>query len=130
MAQRQRSKQLQRQILALVNEWVPIVGLTHWSVTVEFDEAQNTATARAQPEYFTLRLKFNVKEILSIQRSKHWLSELVLHELCHALTWEQMQKQPKSKNKLFAELLDEQNERETSLVARAIWRARYGKEVR
>ncbi len=76
-------------IASYIEEWISILRLDHWDITYTWDEKVNIANALAQPRYLRLSLSFNVPRILSEleERKSFNLEELVVHELCHALTW-------------------------------------------
>ena len=76
-------------IASFIEEWIPIMRLDHWDITYTWDETDDIATAHARPRYLRLGLAFNVPRIMSEldMRKSFNLEELVVHELCHALTW-------------------------------------------
>ncbi len=110
-----------------LNDWRPIVGLTHWVIDASFDEFQFLAAAEAKPEYMNLLIGFNVNRMKKdIGPDDDALSFLVLHELCHGPLWGWAaviaERVHPDKYASYTEELAVSN------MARAIWRARYGAE--
>lgn len=77
------------EILRLKELWIPILRLQNWDISVTFDEKEDLATADSLPRYLRLGLSFNVPRVMSELETRDYfdLEELVVHELCHALTW-------------------------------------------
>ena len=128
--------QIQRAIRRALDDWRPLLGVDRWQISVRFQEPEearhagdigDNAGTTCTPEYFTANLYFNVDSIRSSSdgKSAKHLSYLVLHELCHCLTWSLDQA-------AASVMVDEWHRRElesqTCRIARAIWVARYDEE--
>jgi hypothetical protein len=69
-------------VQALVSEWAPRLNLGGWLISIQqIDEHQ--ATAEVEPRYHSIKLSVNPARI----DEDTDLEELIVHELCHALTW-------------------------------------------
>jgi predicted metal-dependent hydrolase len=104
---------LRSRIEALVARWTPILGLQHWMIEVRFDQRNHQATCAARPEYEEAVLRFNLPVIAREVRLPGALEDLVVHELCHCITWN-------------AKVPGFNQEHLTTQVARAILRAHRG----
>jgi hypothetical protein len=111
--------------------WRPIVGLDRWTIGVTWEPRPDHDDVPAgfvgSPEYCAAQIFVNVPLLMEseyVQSPQH-LSWLVLHELCHGLTWEIVEHaEPLARTEPFRKSM----ERNTCMIARAIWVAHTGVE--
>jgi hypothetical protein len=77
-------KPSKRHVRALVAAWQIRLGLTGWTVRVEFgpDAEEAEASCLAQPEYRTAVLTFDLTKLRAAD-----VERTVAHELIHCLVW-------------------------------------------
>lgn len=75
-------------IRRLITEWKERLGIKHWTIFVTFARSSNMADCYAEPEYFKGFLNFYMKRVLEDVQTMYDLEELVVHELCHCVSWE------------------------------------------
>ena len=113
--------------------WEPILGLDRWTLYYHWQEVPDNddvpAGFHAVPEYHHAVIYFNLPLITGRERAtyptaKH-IEYLVLHELCHGLSWIIVeQAEPYARTEPFRVA----NESATTATARALWVARYHEE--
>jgi maltooligosyltrehalose synthase len=74
-------------ILELKKDWQPLLGLGHWQIKTTFWREANVATCWADPKYFKAELNFYILNIFDEITCDFDVEELVVHELCHCVTW-------------------------------------------
>jgi hypothetical protein len=75
-------------IRKIITEWKERLGIKHWTVFVNFSRNGSMAECYAEPEYFKAYLNFFMKRVMEEVQTNYDLEELVVHELCHCLSWE------------------------------------------
>lgn len=122
-----------REVREALAFWRPITGMDRWTILVQWQAAPDRddvpAGVTAAPEYLTGTLYVNLPLLLQspeYSRSPKHVSWLILHELCHFLSWEMAVNlvEPMAITEVFRRT----NERMTCMIARAIWVARFRRE--
>lgn len=75
-------------IRRIISEWKDRLGIKHWTIFVTFSRSANMAECYAEPEYFKGYLNFYMKRVMADVQTNYDLEELVVHELCHCISWE------------------------------------------
>jgi hypothetical protein len=79
---------LQQQIVALAQWWIPRMSIPEFNIGIRFDEVDNAATAEGEPRYLQHTVNFNLPKIewRIAHEGTFDLEEYVVHELAHAYT--------------------------------------------
>lgn len=101
-------------------QWTRTLGLEAWDITCLFDEHQHIATTSADPRYLTAHIHFNLPRIEAELHSVGDVRRLVLHELCHCLTWPLAELAQNGQKTAAHDFLEEYV---TTMVENAVWRA-------
>ena len=75
-------------IRRIITEWKERLGMTHWTIFVNFSRSGSMAECYSEPEYFKGYLSFFMKRVMKEVQTNYDLEELVVHELCHCIAWE------------------------------------------
>jgi hypothetical protein len=118
-------KDLKGYIRRCVDRWIPIVGLENWEVHVLFNESDDLANNKTQPEYLDTAVNFNIDRINGALKqgwmTKGAVDKMVLHELVHALVWPLSQ--AAGRGQLPTKHVEYLEEQLTTQIENAIWRA-------
>jgi hypothetical protein len=124
-------RQIRKGVHAALAFWRPITGLDRWTLACRWravpDRDDVPAGFTCTPEYTDGELYLNMDLLAPsyYASTQAHLSYLILHELCHGLNGEVVEQvAPDARSEPFRKAM----ERNTSMIARAVWVAKFGTE--
>ena len=123
----QEFEEQKRRVVAVVDEWLPLLGLDHWTVGMDFERGelkdagvsedwQGLGRCKANWPYQTARIEFFLKGFVDMESGD--VEHHVVHELVHCLLDEI---QPDTSDVRAWQ----QNEHAIEMTARALLRVKY-----